>query len=154
MTINLLQTAEYKAIITDHITQSIGYLFSKNQDFGLACEVKHIDFTPELPKEIKESFNETVLFILSGYTLESARLEEGYFSFEAGFGAENFDSVVTVPLLAIKQILVGDTPIVINFAQHTEEKKTPHTPDTTSTKSSMEALLKNPENKKLLEKRK
>jgi len=154
MTINLLQTVEYKAIMTEHITKTIGYLFSKDQDFGLACEVKHIDFNPELPNDLKESFNETVLFILSGYTLESAKLEEGYFSFEAGFGPDNFDSVVTVPLLAIKQILVGDTPIVLNFSEPSEEKKPAYTPDTTSSKNSMEALLKNPENKKLLQKRK
>ena len=154
MTINLFQTAEYKAIMLEHITQTIGYLFTKNQDFALACEMKHIDFNPELPKDVKESFNQTVLFILSGYTLESATIEEGYFSFEAGFGADNFGSVVSVPLLAIKQVLVGDNPIVLNLSEHNPKSDNAQTPNTASSKNSMEALLKNPENKKLLAKRK
>jgi hypothetical protein len=131
----------------EHLEKTIGYLFQKDQEFALACEIKYVQFDPELPSSIKESFNETVLFIISGYAYESAKLEEGYFSFEAGFGSENFGSVVTMPLLAIKQVFVGDNPIVFNLAHPFEKKKA-------STKNSMEALLNNPENKKLLKKKK
>jgi len=153
MTINLLQTPEYRALIQTHIFETIKYLFNKNQEFALACEVKYITFTPELPSEIKESFDDTVLFILSGFTFESAQLNEEYFSFEAGFGSDNFGSTVSVPLLAIKQLFVGDNPIVINLANpviESEKKKEA----SASKKSSMEALLKNPENKKLLKNKK
>lgn len=153
MTINLLQTPEYRALMQSHIYETIQYLFKKNQEFALACEVKYITFTPELPADIKESFDDTVLFILSGFTFESAQLNEGYFSFEAGFGSDNFGSTVSLPLLAIKQLFVGDNPIVINFAQpviENEKKKE----GSASKKSSMEALLKNPENKKLLKNKK
>ncbi|WP_373031075.1 hypothetical protein [Sulfurovum sp.] len=153
MTINLFQTPEYRTLIQTHIFETIKYLFDRNQEFALACEVKHITFTPELPSGIKESFDDTVLFILSGFTFESAQLNEEHFSFEAGFGSENFGSVVSVPLLAIKQIFVGDTPIVINLAEPVivgGEKKV----GSASTKSSMEALLNNPENKKLLKNKK
>jgi len=152
MTINLFQTPEYRELIQTHISQTIGYLFEKNQEFALACEVKYITFTPELPSSIKETFEETVLFILSGYTFESAQLEEDYFSFEAGFGTDNFGSTVSVPLLAIKQIFVGDNPIVINLANPLIEEKVDVSKK--SSKSSMEALLNNPENKKLLKKKK
>jgi len=131
----------------EHIEKTIGYLFNKNQEFSLACEIKYINFNPELPSNIKEAFNETVLFVLSGYTYETAKLDTGYFSFEAGFGSENFGSTVTVPLLAIKQLFVGDNPIVLNLAQPMDKEKV-------SKKSSMEALLGNPENKKLLKKKK
>lgn len=155
MTINLFQTPEYRELIQTHISQTIGYLFDKNQEFALACEVKYITFTPELPSEIKETFEETVLFILSGYTFESAQLEEDYFSFEAGFGADNFGSTVSVPLLAIKQVFVGDNPVVINLANPViEEKIDILKKSSESSKSSMEALLNNPENKKLLKKKK
>ena len=151
MTINFFQTPEYRAIMEEHLSKTIGYLFEKDKEFAIACQVKHLTFTPELPKEIQESFKETVLFILSGYTYQSAKLEDDLFSFEAGFGNENFGSVVTVPLLAIKQIFVGDTPILLNHAdlayQKTVEQKE-------SQKSSMEALLNNPKNKKLLKKSK
>jgi len=150
MTINLFQTPEYKKLMEEHIEKTIGYLFNKNKEFALACEIKHVNFSPELPSEIKETFNETVLFVLSGYTYETAKLEEGYFSFEAGFGADNFGSTVTVPLLAIKQVFVGDHPIVLNLAEHISKEEI----SKVSKKSSMEALLNNPENKKLLKKKK
>ena len=116
-----------------------------------------IKFTPQLPVEIRETFNETVLFILSGYTFESAQLDEDYFSFEAGFGAENFGSIVTIPLLGIQQIIIGgDTPIMINHAKPiiNVEKKEESDSQKALKSSSMEALLNNPENKKLLKSKK
>ena len=153
MTINLLQTPEYRTLIQKHIFETIKYLFNKNQEFALACEVKYITFSPELPSEIKDSFDETVLFILSGFTFESAQLDEENFSFEAGFGSDNFGSTVSFHLLDIKQLFLGDNPIVINLAKpviESEKKKEA----SASKKSSMEALLKNPENKKLLKNKK
>ena len=147
MTINLFQTPEYSALIEEHIEKTIGYLFNKNQEFSLACEIKHVHFNPELPSSIKETFKDIVLFVLSGYTYETAKLDAGYFSFEAGFGSENIGSTVTLPLLAIKQILVGDHPIVLNLSHPLDKEKV-------AKKSSMEALLSNPENKKLLKKKK
>ena len=147
MTINLFQTPEYKALMGEHIYKTIDYLFSKDQEFAIACEIKHVTFNPELPSNIKETFKDTVLFVLSGYTFETAKLEEEYFYFEGGFGDENFGSTVTVPLLAIKQLFMGDHPIVFNLANPSEKKET-------SSKNSMEALMNNPENKKLLQKKK
>jgi hypothetical protein len=146
MTINLFQTPEYRELMIEHIEKTISYLFNKNQEFALACEIKHVTFDPELPLDIKDTFKETVLFVLSGYTYETAKLEEGYFSFEAGCGSENFGSTVAVPILAIKQVFVGDHPIILNLAEPAKEKF--------SKQNSMEALLNNPENKKLLKKKK
>lgn len=153
MTINLLQTPEYHRLMQSHIFQTVQYLFDKNQEFALACEVKYITFTPELPKDIKDSFDDTVLFILRGFTFESAQLNEDYFSFEAGFGNDNFGSVVSMPLLAIKQIFVGENPLLINLA-HPELEDQKKKEESASKKSSMEALLSNPENKKLLKTKK
>jgi hypothetical protein len=62
MTINLFQTPEYRTLIEEHIEKTIGYLFNKNQEFALACEIKYINFNPELPSSIKEAFKETVCF--------------------------------------------------------------------------------------------
>jgi hypothetical protein len=148
MTMNLFQTSKYRALMDDHISKTIIYLFEQNQEFAIACETKHITFDPELPTEIKESFNETVLFVLSGYTFESAKIDRGYFVFEAGFGSENFGATVSVPLLAIKQLFVEDHPIVINLAEPVLVQKKED-----KVQSSMEALLSNPENKKLLKKK-
>jgi len=147
MTINLFQTSEYKALMEEHINKTIYYLFEKDSEFAIACDIQHITFSPELPSNVLETFKDTVLFMISAYSFETAKLEEGYLSFEAGFGENNFGSTVTVPLLAVKQLFVGDNPIVMNFAQPTKKK-------VASSKNSMEALLNNPENKKLLKKKK
>ncbi len=147
MTINLFQTPQYRSLMQEHIENTITYLFEKNQEFAIACAIKSVHFDPELPENIKETFNDTVMFILSGYTFETAKLEKEMFYFEAGFGENNFGSTVAVPLLAIKQLFVGDHPIVLNLAEPVIEK-------VTSSKNSMEALLNNPKNKKLLKKKK
>lgn len=158
MIINLFQTKEYKALISEHISKTISYFFEKQQEFSVACEVKHIVFTPELPQDIQENFDEVVLFIVSGYTYESATLDDEYFSFEAGFGSDNFGSTVTIPLLAIKQIFVGENPIVFNLAEHSEVKAsntdTKTSVNTSNMDASMKSLLNNPENKKLLKRKK
>jgi len=158
MIINLFQTKEYKALISEHISKTISYFFEKQQEFSVACEVKHIVFTPELPQDIQESFDAVVLFIVSGYTYESATLDDEYFSFEAGFGSDNFGSTVTIPLLAIKQIFVGENPIVFNLAEHSEIKAsnadTKTSVNTSNMEASMKSLLNNPENKKLLKRKK
>jgi len=147
MTINLFQTVQYRELMQSHIEQTITYLFSKDQEFAIACEVKHIQFNPTLPESIVETFNDTVLFVISAYSFETAKIDAGVFYFEAGFGEENFGATVTVPLLSIKQLFVGDHPIVLNLSEP-EEKKKP------STINSMNALMNNPENKKLLKKKK
>lgn len=153
MTMNIFQTPQYRTLMQTHISETIQYLFEENQEFALACEVKYITFSPDLPSSIKESFDDIVLFILSGFTFESSKIEGGYFSFEAGFGSDNFGSTVSVPLLAIKQIFVGENPVVINLSSPgttDKEKKE----KSAAKKSSMEALLSNPENKKLLKTKK
>ncbi len=153
MQTDLFQTLGYQELISSHMEKSINFLFENNQEFALACEAEYLSFDPPLPTEILDSFGETVLFILSGYTYESAYLHGSQFSFEAGFGEENFGSLVTLPLLAIKQIFVDEYPITINISTPLMAKDEAHTTDSDSQKS-MEALLNNPENKKLLNKKK
>jgi len=149
MTQQLFQTTTYKALMDEHIAKTLIYLFEENQEFAIACDTKYITFDPELSPEITESFGETVLFVLGGYTFESAKIDRGYLVFEAGFGSENIGAVVRMPLLTIKQIFVDDHPIVINLADPLLPKKVKKE----KIQNSMEALLNNPENKKLLKKR-
>lgn len=157
--LKILQTPQYKTLMHSHILNTIEYLFSQNKDFSVSSQVAHTNFNPPLPHEIQETFKETALFVLSGYTLESARIDKEYFSFEAGFGAQNMGSVVTLPLLAIKGIYVEEYPVVLNFAEYKKVEKKPKIEvkdvnKSSSTSSSMEALLNNPKNKKLLRKKK
>ncbi len=150
---DLFQTPDYQELITSHLNQTIKFLFDNNQEFALACETEFLFFEPELPQEIIDSFGATVLFVITGYTYETAQIDESYFSFEAGFGEENFGSLVTLPILAIKQIFVGEYPVTINISKPSKivEK---HKPSEADSMKSMDALLSNPENKKLLRKKK
>ena len=66
---------------------------------------------------------------------------------------ENFGSLVTLPLLAIKQIFVGEYPVTINISEPAELGEEGKSSEIDSSKS-MEALLSNSENKKLLKKKK
>ena len=160
MTINLFQTPEYKTLMHKYLEDTIAYLFDKNQPFAIACDIRHVTFDPALPAHITESFNDTILFVLSGYTFESAHIENGKLIFEGGFGEENFGSVVTVPLLAIKFIYLGDEPILINRIEQVQYLKEPptkerlHKKEANDVADSMEALLRNPENQRFLKKKK
>jgi hypothetical protein len=152
MNTSLFQTPDYQKLITSHLEATINFLFENNQEFAIACETKYLHFDPELPHSISENFDESVLFILTGYTYETAHLEEGYFHFEAGFGEENFGSFVTLPILAIKQIFVGEFPIAINISEPSENEI--ENKEEVDSSKSMEALLSNPENIALLKKKK
>jgi hypothetical protein len=105
-----------------------------------------------LPESINSEFRPLTLFFLAGYTFETARIEEDILVFEAGFGSENFGSVVSVPLLSIMQIIIDETPVLINLAvgkkEQIEEKK--EEVDSQGVENSMASFLNNPENSKFL----
>jgi hypothetical protein len=154
----IFEDKKYQEINKQHIIDTISYFFDNNQPFDVMCEYEHISFNPELPSHIVQRFSHTVLFSLVGYTFESARINDEVLEFEAGFGEEQFGSVVTIPLLAIKQIIVEQMPILINLAMVDESQEEVQTStklikDEQKVKNSMEALLKNPKNKKLLKKK-
>ncbi|MBN2824560.1 MAG: hypothetical protein JXQ76_04490 [Campylobacterales bacterium] len=147
----LFQNIKYKELIQQYLIDTIALLFDENKNFSIVCEVEYIEFDPYLPHDIYAQFGKNVLFSLVGYTYESAKLEEDYLIFEAGFGKDNFGAVVAMPVLAIKQIIVDETPIAINGAMpmlHIEEESND------GVQSSMSILLNNPENQKLLKQRK
>jgi hypothetical protein len=73
--------------------------------------------------------------------------------FEAGFGSENFGSVVSIPLLSIVQIIVDETPLLINLASYKKEiKSIKKEVDSGGIENSMSSFLSNPENSKFLKK--
>ncbi len=147
MALELFQSDAYRALMRDHLYNTLAFLLEEDQEFAVAAEVEHMTITPELPRPILKSFGQTALFVVAGYTFESAWVDENTLSFEAGFGEENIGAEVTVPLLAIKQVFVGEYPITINIAYPAPFRSEPsQTPQ-----HSMEALLNNPENKKLLD---
>ncbi len=150
MSMKKLESSAYQELMKEHIYATIEYMFDKDQEFGVACETINVSFDPDLPTELRASLPEVTLFMLANYSFETASIDTDYISFEAGFGANNFGSLVHIPLLAVKQIFVDEYPILINVAAINEvvveeEEKAPI--------DSMAALLNNPENAKLLKKK-
>jgi len=145
MLYDILQDDEFAAILRSHAVEIIQYLFEKGEEFAVIADLSQVTFDPMIPKEIYDALPEFPLFILANYTYESAKLENGNLVFEAGFGSENFGSFVTIPVEAIVQIIVDETPIFANLTATLKKKRT--------YKNSMEALLSNPENRKFLKKK-
>lgn len=153
MLYDILKDRSYAKLMQKHIIELLTHLFEQDQNFGILCKIETLNFDPELPQSITAEFRPMTLFFLAGYTFESAQITETSLIFEAGFGSENIGSVVTVPLLGIMQIIIDETPIFVNLAspQETFQTKPKNNESLKSgERSSMEALLANPENKKFL----
>jgi hypothetical protein len=151
MLIDIIKDDVFTSLMGKHIEELLIYLFEQNQNFGILCKIEHVTFSPELPKSISSEFRSMTLFFLAGYTFESAHLQDGYLSFEAGFGNENLGSVVTLPILSILQIIIDETPIFVNLAP-VKEKKQSNTKLNDGVHNSMSSFLSNPENQKFIKK--
>jgi len=150
-----LETQEFTTLMKKHILEVIEYMFNSNQEFSVACEISEVHFEPFLPKNIHHSLPEITLFMLANYSFESASLDNNYLSFEAGFGPENIGSLVQVPIGAIKQVFVGEYPVFINVSPSSKiEENIEERFENEDEDNSMNALLNNPENAKLLKKKK
>lgn len=150
---NLIQDRDFAKFMQKSLQELIVMFFEKEQHFGILCKIEDVSFHPELPEYLSGDFRPLTLFFLAGYTFESARIEDGYLVFEAGFGAENFGSVVSVPLLSILQIIVDETPVFINLSTYKDdpnEEISKVDVDPKGVENSMSALLSNPENSKFL----
>ncbi len=150
---NLIEDKDFAKIMQKNMENLIIMLFEKDQNFGILCKIEHISFDPPLPKSISLEFRSMTLFFLAGYTFETASIVEDMIVFEAGFGSENFGSVVSVPLLSIVQIMVDETPLLINLANYKKENKSiKKEVDSGGIETSMSSFLSNPENSKFLKK--
>ena len=153
MLYDVLKDRNYANLMQKHILEILSFLFETKQNFGILCKIETLSFDPELPADITSEFRPMTLFFLAGYTFESARMENDRLIFEAGFGSDNLGSIVTVPLLGIMQVIIDETPIFVNLASPLETNNTKAQNNESAKsgeKSSMEALLANPENKKFL----
>ena len=149
---NIIQDEDFARFMKKNIEELIGLFFEKEQNFGILCKIEEITFDPQLPEDINSEFRPLTLFFLAGYTFETARIEDGYLIFEAGFGSNNFGSVVSVPLLSIIQVIIDETPVLINLAIEPVVKSEPKSVDENGVKNSMASFLSNPENSKFLKK--
>ena len=111
----LTYNAKYKELVVKQAKEQIIFLLQNSIDFSIVVNMDSgVDFSPELPAEIRSSFREFTLFTLSGYTFKSAYIENDTLIFEAGFGSDNFGAIVYVDIDRILQIVIAETPIFIN----------------------------------------
>ena len=145
----LLRDSQFSSMMRSHVKEVIEMLLKKGINFSILTNVSEIEFEPPLPKEISSNFKPITMFVLAGYTFESCIINDEELSFEAGFGPNNFASLVRIPILSVLQIIVEDTPLFINLSIDTRTREKRHSK---GIKRSMEALLSNPETEKLLKK--
>ena len=149
---NIIQDRDFAQLMKKNIQELIVLFFQKEQNFGILCKIEDVSFEPELPESINTEFRPLTLFFLAGYTFETARIENNMLIFEAGFGSDNFGSIVSVPLLSILQIIIDETPVFINISAYKEEtdEEEVKNVDENGVKNSMASFLSNPENSKFL----
>ncbi|RDU61330.1 hypothetical protein [Helicobacter sp. MIT 14-3879] len=105
-----------KPLLARHAKEIIESLVHHQLHFYLQCDVSKVQFDPILPADISDTFRPIIDFILAGYTFESIEIWENEISFEAGFGKDNFASVVIVPFSAIIQLAVPTDGSIVRDA--------------------------------------
>jgi hypothetical protein len=139
---DIIENNEYKELVEQQIKETILFLLDKKQEFSITANLEPISFTPELPKVIKDQMHKFSLFILSNYTYTTVLVDDEYLSFEAGFGNENFGSVVKIPLHAVFQIVVDESILYINSVATVDKF------NKNLKKNSFNVFKNNPNNKK------
>ncbi|WP_368031093.1 hypothetical protein [Arcobacter sp. s6] len=139
---NIIEDIEYKKVVELQIKECVTFLLNKNQEFSITANIESATFTPELPKVIKDNMHKFSLFILSNYTYSTVQISDMHLSFEAGFGNENFGSVVNLPLHSIFQIVVDESILYINPVATVEKF------NKDLKKNSFNVFKNNPNNKK------
>ena len=134
----IIEDINFRNLKIKHAREILLLILDINKPFNILCKLEGIEFNPPLPKHISNNFQDIILFSLANYTLSSAHIENEKLTFEAGFGEENFGSVVSVPIENIIQITENDTPLFINITATMPPPK-PKNP-----------FILNPRNKKLI----
>ena len=147
---NIIEDDDFALMMQRNIEDMIIYFFEKEQNFSILCKIDDVSFDPVLPESINTEFRPLTLFFMAGYTFESAKIVEDKLVFEAGFGSENIGSIVSVPLLSIMQVIVDETPVLINLATYKHIQRVEKKFDKNGVQNSMASFLSNPENAKFL----
>ncbi len=114
MIFNIIEDIEYKELLEGQIFEVIEFLLEKGEEFSITANINGVSFNPKVPESIAEAFPHFTLFTLANYTYSTIELTHKSISFETGFGAENFGSVVTIPLHAIFQIVIDESILFLN----------------------------------------
>lgn len=134
--------SQFQNLMRIHCSDCINFLLENGIPFSILSHTSHTDFLPKLPKDINDNLikNQVLVFTLDGYTFSTAQIENNKLKFEAGFGKDNFASIVQVPIPAIIQIIVKDKAIFINVTDYKISEKI------SNTQKSMSLFRSNPKN--------
>jgi hypothetical protein len=105
---------KYEELISSHAMDILDLFIVEQNEFGIVCFVEDIKFIPDLSNEIKQMLSQSSFFMISGYGLENAFIDNDMFVFEAGFGEENSPSRLHIPISDITQIVVDNAVIFVN----------------------------------------
>ena len=148
---DFLENEIFVRLMGVHVHETLELLFQEGIHFSILTNVAEARFDPPLPEHVTRNFKPITMFVLAGYTFESASVDDKRLQFEAGFGSDNLGSLVTIPLHSILQIIIEETPILINLSIPSRSTLESY-PDNGGVKKSMNALLSNPENESLFRK--
>ena len=140
LTQNITENVEFQELIQNHCKEQINFFISKGIDFSVVANISNITFEPDLPNDLKDNLSKFSLFSLAGYTFQSAYIKEESLFFEAGFGKDNFGSLVQIPFSSIFQIIKNDNIVFINISATLENI------DKNPKNKSMNVFKKNPNN--------
>ncbi len=151
----LINNGKFCDFMFENVKETIHFMLSSDIEFGVICSTDEVFFEPPLPDDIRKNIKPIALFVLSNYSFESAYLDDSknVLFFEAGFGPDNYASLVGIELTNIIQIVVEDTPVFINVCagrKKPKKAKAEEKKDSSSTEKSMEKLLSRPENRRFL----
>lgn len=111
---DIFNDAKYQATIKKQIREIIEIVVENDIEFSVTANVQNIHFEPQLPEIIHSKLGTFALFTLAGYTFSTITIDDEKLSFEAGFGKENFGSVVSIPNESIFQIVVDESILYLN----------------------------------------
>ena len=134
----LLEHPDFRHLMKRHASEIMEMLLKRGVHFSILTNIADVSFSPTLPEQITEGFKPITMFFLAGYTFESTQLYNGKMSFEAGFGSDNFGSLVSLPVEAILQIIIEEIPVFINLS--TPPKNVAKAPKENGLRRSMERL--------------
>ena len=146
MVSNILEDIGFKDLISSQVKSTLEFLLQKEQEFSVTVNIEATTFDPELPKEIKAQLQNFSLFTLTNYTYTTIEVTDEYMSFEAGFGADNYGSVVKVPLQSIFQIVIDESILFLNPVATVDKFNKANTDE--DKRDSMSVFKSNPNNKK------
>ncbi|AXH10683.1 hypothetical protein CP960_00550 [Malaciobacter halophilus] len=142
---DIIEQESYKELIDSQIKDIIEYLIDNSEEFAITANLEAMEFTPELPQNIKSQLSKFSLYVLANYTYTTIEIiDDNKLTFEAGFGSENFGSKVTLPLHSIFQIIIDDAILYLNPLATVDKF------NTSSKEKSLNVFKNNPKNKNLI----